>query len=78
MAVCHKIRLLARYGFSIYINDPNDTPVVFMENTPDLAYHDPDEFISMLTNELGVLWAEAVTFPTDHHSQGTMIHAKLY
>ncbi len=75
-AICKKICSLARYGFSIYINDdslksPSKKPMA------GLAYHSMEDFISMLEKEPNVSSVEAVVVTVSQYSRGTIIHAKL-
>jgi SAM-dependent methyltransferase len=77
LAVCHKIHKLARFGFSIYINDPQHTPADIKKHTPQLAYHDPISFLTLLKNEFRIQNAQAVSFSTGGDTRGTMIHAQI-
>ena len=72
-AMCQKMLQLARFGVSIYINDPKNTPVEERSNIPNLAWHDTQEITSML-NDLGALEIQTVDFSVNAVSKGTILH----
>ena len=76
LAFCRKMISLARFGISIYLNDMNQMRPVRLEQVPDLAAHDIEDFVSMLKEESSESKVEVVHYPLSN-SQNTMIHLVL-
>lgn len=76
LAFCRKMVSLARYGITVYLNDINQMPPGRLEQFPDLAAHNINDFVSMLKKENSTSKVEFVHFPSPN-SQKTMIHLVL-
>lgn len=67
---------LAEYSVNVYLNDINQMRPGRLEEVPDLAAHDVENFVSILKQEPSISKLEMVhcSFP---NLQNTMIHLAL-
>jgi len=76
LAFCRKMINLAQYGVSIFLNDINYMRPGRLEEVPELATHNVDEFIFMIQENFTTSKIEVKHYP-DAQSQPTMIHIIL-
>ncbi|NET74013.1 MAG: hypothetical protein F6K62_24675 [Sphaerospermopsis sp. SIO1G2] len=76
LAFSRKMISLANYGVSIFLNDVKYMRPGRAEEVPDLAFHDIDDFCSMLDDNFSISKVEVKHYP-DEKSQPTMIHVIL-
>ena len=73
IATVRKMVELARYGFTIFLNDSEQMRPGRLEEVPDLAVHNIPEFVDLIKKITKVAKVETVHFPKPT-SQKTLVH----
>lgn len=76
LAFCRKMIALANYGVSIFLNDIDQMRPGRLEEVPDLAAHNINDFVAMVRDNFDVSDIAVNHYPTER-SQPTMIHIVL-